>query len=167
MSDSVAFSRLFHAHKQRVFHWALRYGGGRRAFAEDVVQEVFMRAYESWASLESHQDLAGWLYRVTANAAISRLRRERYSLRRLRLWIQQEVDEPRVELLGDGKRAVAAIDALPPQEKVVLTMKLLDGLSNREVARALELSDGYVTKLTQKAISRLRQGGWEGVDADP
>lgn len=160
------FERAFHQHKQQVFRWALRFTGGRRALAEDLTQDVFMKALTEWKSLDAHDDLGGWLYRVTANTALSRLQRERFSLRRLQLFGRDsDADAPDVELAHDAAVALTALTALPPKERVVLTMKLVDGHSNREVARALNLSEGYATKLTQRGIERLRERGWEIDDA--
>jgi RNA polymerase sigma factor (sigma-70 family) len=50
---------------------------GRGAWAEDLVQDVFFRLLEHMSELDRQQDVGGWLYRVTSNLAISRLRRER------------------------------------------------------------------------------------------
>ena len=47
------------------------------------------------------------------------------------------------------------------QERVVLALKILDGLSQREIAALLSLSEGYVSKLTARATARLGAQGWK------
>ncbi len=161
-----AFATIYRSHSRQVFAWALRYCGGRRALAEDVVQEVFMRAFARWSDIVAGGDPAPWLYRATVNEAISRQRRERYSLRRLAWWRPNPEEPEETGLLEspDAKALLKALNTLEPVERSVMFMKLVDGLNNGEVARALDLSDGYVTKLTQRAVKRLQALGWRADD---
>ena len=158
------------AHRALVFHRALRYGAGDVAFAEEVTQDVFIKLIEHLPHLRDAHDLGGWLHRVTANVAISRLRRERSLLGKLQaLWSTS--DRTGESALGAAlrkQRADEVLDALrtlPPRERVVICMKLLDGASQREIARALELSEGYVSKLLQRGLRRIADAGWEIDDA--
>src|SRR5262245_28442646 len=61
----------YERHRHDVFRLALRYGAGRRAWAEDVTQEVFVRLMEIVDRLDAPSDLGAWLYRVTANHCVS------------------------------------------------------------------------------------------------
>ena len=54
-----------------------------------------------------------------------------------------------------------ALQSLPGQERVVLALKILDGLSQREIAALLSLSEGYVSKLVARATARLGAKGWK------
>ena len=45
-------------------------------------------------------------------------------------------------------------------------MKLLDGASQRDIARTLEVSEGYVSKLIQRSMQRLAAAGWEVDDVE-
>lgn len=125
-----------------------------------------MRAFERWAEITAGGDPTPWLYRATANEAISRQRRERYSIKRLVMWLQDDRgDIAPLESL-EAKELLAALDQLDPVERTIMWMKLVDGLRNGEVASALSLSDGYVTKLTQRAVKRLHELGWRSDHVD-
>jgi RNA polymerase sigma-70 factor, ECF subfamily len=67
---------LYEREKAVLFRAALRVGGGRRAFAEDVVQDVFVALITGYDRLDDSRDLGGWLYRSTMNGCYSRLRKE-------------------------------------------------------------------------------------------
>src|SRR5688572_30756127 len=67
---------LYERHADRLFRTALRVGGGRRSFAEDVVHDVFVSLIDRYDSLDESRDLGGWLYRCAMNACFSRLRKE-------------------------------------------------------------------------------------------
>jgi RNA polymerase sigma factor (sigma-70 family) len=53
------------------------------------------------------------------------------------------------------------LERLPARERVVMCMKLLDGMNQQEIADTLGFSKGYVSKLVTKAVARLRTLGWE------
>ena len=67
---------LYERERDRLFRAALRVGGGRRAFAEDVVHDVFVKLLTGYDALDDSRDLGGYLYRSTMNGCFSRLRKE-------------------------------------------------------------------------------------------
>jgi len=165
-STKEVFDECYRAHRTAVFHWSLRYGAGNAQWAEDLTHDVFLKLFAALPGLGRHEDLGGWLYRVTANLAISRLRHERTLVGTLRELVGR--GEPRAaapdEQLESRQLAGAALrvlGALPAREKVVMTMKLLDDKSQREIAQALSMSEGYVSKLVTRATARLQAAGWE------
>jgi RNA polymerase sigma-70 factor (ECF subfamily) len=155
-----------------VFHRCLRYGAGDVAFAEEVTQDVFLKLLEHLPHLRDTHDLGGWLHRVAANLAISRLRRERSLVGKLRaLWFaadraDTETARHVIEREQTARDIREALRMLPPRERVVICMKVLDGASQREIARTLELSEGYVSKLIQRSLQRLAAAGWEVDDVE-
>lgn len=148
-----AFERLYVAHRAEVYRWGLRYGAGRSAWAEDLAHDVFLRLHGHLQSLERIDDLAPWLYRTTANCALNRLRSERSWVGTLSKFLRAERDDaPNPEERFSGRQAVLkALQQLPPRERMVLCMKVLDGKSQQEIAQVLELSEGYVSKLITRA----------------
>jgi RNA polymerase sigma factor (sigma-70 family) len=63
-------------------------------------------------------------------------------------------------------RVLETLGTLPPRERVAICMKLLDDASQRDIARALELSEGYVSKLIQRGLRRIADAGWEIDDVE-
>lgn len=166
----LTFAACYEAHRDRVYHLCLRYGGGDVGFAEDVTQDVFVKLLEHLPALDARSDLGGWLYRVAANLAVSRRRRARAILRRFlpayRHQAPREQPAPQLQLeeREAAAAAVAALRALPLRERVVVCMKVLDSKSQREIAGALSLTEGYVSKIYARAWARLRAAGWEDDD---
>jgi RNA polymerase sigma factor (sigma-70 family) len=162
---------IYERHRESVFRWALRYSGGRVSEAEDLTHDVFIKAFDSLGSLEKLEDLGGWLYRVTANLALLRMRRDRIWLTRLsRLWGDPEPvvgPELSLSLRDDAARTLAKLAELSTKERVVVTMKLMDGKSQREICAVLGLSEGYVSKLLARALERLRSQSAEVPDGAP
>ena len=168
---ATAFQAAYEARRSDVYRWSLRFSGGRSGFAEDLTHDVFVKLLEHLPRLDASQDLAPWLYRVTANLALSQLRRDRSAVARVGRFLLAEPDgqadgpDAGLELKEDAAAALAALRALPPKESVVLTMKVLDGKSQREICEALGMSEGYVSKLVTRGWEKLRAAGWEVPDA--
>lgn len=164
------FESLYQRHRLQVFRWSLRYGGGSSVWAEDVTHDVFLKLFEQLPTLEEHSDLGGWLYRVTSHFALKRLSRDRSLLERIVRLVQPppaaEAADQLVERSQETAAALRAIDSLPPHERVVVMMVLVDGTSQTEVAKALGMSKGNVSKLMSRARGKLSAAGWEGVDSD-
>jgi len=158
-------------HRALVFHRCLRYGAGDVAFAEEVTQDVFLKLMEHLPHLRDAHDLGGWLHRVAANLAISRLRREKSLLGKLQsLWSTSQYEGESAHGVVERKQiadqVLDTLATLPARERVVICMKLLDGASQREISRALELSEGYVSKLLQRGLRRIAAAGWEVDDVE-
>jgi RNA polymerase sigma-70 factor (ECF subfamily) len=163
----LRFEDLYQQYVGQVFAWARRYAHGRSGWAEDVTHDVFVRAWEHREELRD-EDVKGWLFRVTQNRAFTLLRRESSVALRLRQAIQlawqpeaSVTPEDSLDKLQGVRAASAALSSLPGQERVVLSLKILDGLSQREIAELLSLSEGYVSKLVARATTRLAAQGWK------
>jgi RNA polymerase sigma-70 factor, ECF subfamily len=160
---AARIDRLYRRHHRAVYRLALRYGLGDEAWAEDVTQDVFMILLDKLPGLAEHEQLDGWLYRVTCNRCLRRLERDRFRSRPLirALLFGAAQDEPSIEARvfarEDLERARVALGKLPARERIVLGMVHLDGKSQREVCEALGLSKGYVSKLLARAIARMEE----------
>ncbi|NRD47285.1 MULTISPECIES: RNA polymerase sigma factor [Corallococcus] len=169
----VSFDTLYEEHAEDVYVWALRYAAGRSGWAEDVTHDVFLKAWEHRAWLRE-EDVRGWLFRVTQNVAFSALRRERTFRQRI-ADILSPVQPAQTEFTPETalvrreavRSATATLDRLPGQERVVMALKILDDLSQREIAQLLSLSEGYVSKLISRAQGRLSAWGWKVDDGSP
>jgi RNA polymerase sigma-70 factor (ECF subfamily) len=166
---SALFDASYRLHRDDVYRLCLRYGAGRPAWAEDVTHDVFLKLLEHLPELSDPESCGGWLYRVAANLAVSRLRREQSWVGKLRTFLAaDEPDERSASDLFEEREEAAAVmrtlDELPARERVVLCMKVLDGKSQKEIAEALALSEGYVSKLCARAWARVQGVGWSVSD---
>ena len=141
------------------------------AEAEDVMQETFLNAFRAIDSFEGRSSLSTWLYRITHNAAMMRLRRsnpttvsveetlspETQSIvpRQLFDWCcLPEEDFESEEVRGELE---LAIRELPEGLKAVFVLRELEGLSTRETAEALDLSEAAVKVRLHRARLWLRE----------
>lgn len=163
---TVSAQDLYLQHRERVFQLCLRLGAGRRAWAEDATQDVFVRLLEELPRLEHPDDLGGWIYRVATNTCLTRLKRDGSVWRKVARLLTaapraEASPEHEVQVRHDLAAVLRQLQDLPGQERVVFCMKYLDELPQQEIAGALRLSEGYVSKLLQRARARLEERGWE------
>ena len=159
-------NELYKRHHRQVFHLALRYGRGNASFAEDVMHDVFVKLCRTRERLTEPELLSGWLYRVTTNICLNKLRHEALvNSAPVRWLLGERPDErtPESALLARDEltRAFEAVNALPVKERAVFFMCHVDGKEQTEVARVLGHSKGYVSKLLKRAEARLSALGWE------
>jgi RNA polymerase sigma-70 factor (ECF subfamily) len=137
---------------------------GRSSDVDDVIQDAFVRAFAQLPSLRETSAFGGWLARITANEARSRLRRRRL-LSRLGL-DRGEEDVPLDQFLSDGAtpderaeiaRAARTLAQLAPDERVAWTLRHVEGWSLDETADALGVSLATVKRRLQHAEEQVRR----------
>lgn len=170
--DTQAFEVLFQQSYAQVYRQA-RHLLGTEAEAEEVVQEVFLTVYEKAQTFRGESAFATWLYRLTANAALSRLRRRK---RRPEVSIDDYLPQfredghhlvrPVVDWSSDLETGLAraqmqqllrqAIEQLAPLDKAVLVLSDFEELSNRDIGEALGLTVPAVKARLHRARLFLR-----------
>ncbi len=159
VDPTALVERLYEEHHAQVLRLALRYGGGRRAWAEDVVQDVFVSLLGALQGLRDVDDLGAWFYKVTTHRCLTRLRREQWraliTLQHFREPQQAPDLDARIEARSELARALSALETLPPKERVAFAMYHLDGKELLEIGALLGHSKGYVSKLIQRAEAKI------------
>ena len=130
-----------------------------RADAEDVTQEAFVRLWRIAPDWKQDQaKVTTWLYRVVANLCTDRLRK----LRTAPLDEAPELEDPSPSAgrkLQDRTRVDAlyrALDDLPDRQRQAVRMRHLDGLTNPEIAREMQLSVEAVESLIFRGKQKLK-----------
>ncbi len=140
------------------FVWRVAYRFLRNAQdASDVAQEVLLRLHRE-RSVPAGDGLGAWLYRVTANTALN-FRRDRARMRR-RHDEAASVAAVRVEATetaGLARDITRAIGGLPKQQRAIVTLKLMEELTFREIAAIFGVAEGTVKVQFARGMRRLRE----------
>jgi RNA polymerase sigma-70 factor, ECF subfamily len=175
--DGGAFAMLVERHQRQLYRLALRMTGSE-ADAQEVLQEAFLNAYQKLPLFRGEAQFSSWLYRIAANSALMRLRRKRRAPDAL-------ADQP-LELQGPrfsaegfldpsprgdwsqradekmmdrelGSAIDQAVAGLPDDYRTVFLLKDVDGLSNEDIAGALDLTVPAVKSRLHRARLALRE----------
>jgi len=154
-----AFRQIVLAQQSFLAELVFRQTGDRHA-TEDLLQETFLRAYKALGRYDERYRLSTWLARIALNVAHDHGRRRQVAERAVtRLPGLSESQDP-AELVA-RREASAQVDdalrALPAEQREVIVLAMWGGLTQREVAAALELPLGTVKSRQRSALGKLRQ----------
>lgn len=165
--DREGLRLLFETYGDKVYSLAF-YMTGSEPLAEDLTQDVFLRAFSGIAGFRGEASLATWLYRIVANACIDERRAQRRLLpldaSQQREFMVQQCQQERNYLRHEIAHAVrAAMTRLKPNLRLTLLLRYVEGLSYEEIAQALGCSSGTVGarlnrghKILARELSYLR-----------
>jgi len=168
--DKAACARCIEIHSPQVYGLALRLMENE-AEAEDVLQETFMNAFRAMDSFEGRSGLGTWLYRITYNTAMMKLRKPKRTAVSVEETLSAEDGQIIPEQLFDWcclpeedfesnevkAQLEAAIRELPETYKAVFVMRELEGLSTEATAVALDLTPSAVKVRLHRGRLWLRE----------
>jgi len=165
--DRVAFRKLVEKHQHRVVGTIAKMLGDDRD-AEDLAQHVFLRVWNSAARYEPRAKFTTWLFTITRNLVFNEIRRRERS--------RADSLDARIDECGDTfadkltlsasdeliqaelEAAVqAAIDALPPPQRLAVVLRRYEDLSYDEIAEVTQLSVAAVKSLLFRARASLKE----------
>ena len=161
--DSRAFEVIFDRHGGVAFSLAYRMSG-RRALAEDIVQEAFLSLWRTGARYDrTRGSVRSWVLSAVHNRAIDAFRRE--SLREGKTVgddsLAERLESPsrtpeEVERRDEARQLHTALDTLPGEQRRVIELAYFGGFSHSEIAEMLSLPAGTVKGRMRLGLSKLR-----------
>jgi RNA polymerase sigma-70 factor (ECF subfamily) len=161
--DQRAFRLLMERHMARVIALAERIVGSN-AEADDIGQDAFLRVWDNAAGFDAKIGrFTTWLYRIVLNLALdTRRRRARRAAGDIEeaSEIASSAPGPLSELVAEEEARVVelAIRALPDRQKAAIALFHMEGLSGREAANAMNMSEKAFESLLIRARKALKDG---------
>jgi RNA polymerase sigma-70 factor (ECF subfamily) len=164
-----AFAALHSRYRERIYSLAFTYLGNPDE-AEDVTQEVFVRAYRAMGSFKGQSQFFTWLYRIALNCCKDWVKQAHYVRcdRRDDLWwsgcpegsslfgrvskVEQSVERREARALLEQ-----ALAKLSPEFREALVLREVDGLSYREIGQVLGCSEGTVKSRIFRSRFQMRR----------
>ena len=170
--DQGALETIFNLYSVKLYNIALRILG-EPADTEEIIQDVFWTVYRKAKSFQGNSQFSTWLYRLTVNAALGKIRRRKNNK-------EVEYEEYLPKFQTDGHHSVRpvvdwsdnldeqyskhelqevlgkALNELKPLDKSVVVLSDLEGLSDKEIAVSLGLSVSAVKTRLHRARLFLR-----------
>lgn len=163
--DQRAFEALVRRYRKRIYALALHITGSASE-ADDITQEVFLKAYRALPEFEGRSQFFTWVYRMTVNRSLNarrdRARRGEDTLDDPRLELAVTVDARSnpgraAELRQTYARLLRALDGLPADMRTTVILVSLQGLSHGEVAIVQNVSEGTIAWRMHEARRRLHE----------
>ncbi len=160
--DRLAFQILVERYGRRVYNFIHRMVSDS-ALAEDILQETFVRVYRKRSMGNRVRNFPSWVYAIAANLARDELRKRRRKV--------LSEDPLKIDCLSDDsnrpdvraerrelrRRIDVAIQGLPPQQREVLVLRDIEGLSYEEITSVLRVRMGTVKSRLNRARLKLQE----------
>ena len=170
--DKRAFDQLVIRHKDRIFNLCCRFLGDYEE-ANDSAQEAFVKAYDSLNAFRLESAFSTWLYRIAVNTCKNKLGSSAYKAKRKTVSLDNPGDpsdgplpmeipngdpSPLARMEEKEKMALLqrALDTLPAEFKMAVTLRDVEGLSYEDIAEITGLNLGTVKSRIARARTDLR-----------
>jgi RNA polymerase sigma-70 factor (ECF subfamily) len=175
VDDKLVFEEIYTSFHSKIYCYVTRLVG--KCEAEDVTQEVFIKAEKALKTFRNESQLSTWLYRIATNAAIDRIRTPSFHQKSAK-------EQTECSLLEAGHTDIAGknvgvlskafsieeqiihkemnecirgvIEQLPENYRMVVILSALEGLQNKEIAEILEVSLDVVKARLHRGKARLK-----------
>jgi len=163
--DREAFEAIVKTYEKKVFHLAYSFVQDR-ASADDLAQEVFVKAYFALSKFHFKSGFGTWLYRIAVNHIKDHLRkvsrRKEVSLEEFEdipFAADDQVKEKEQRQAEDQRKKIVfrVLETLPPKYQLILTLRDVRGFSYEEIAGILKISPGTVDSRLHRARKMLRK----------
>lgn len=157
--DQSAFEEFFSRYARSVYSLMVRQLGDA-GWADDVVQEAFISVWRSARTYRPDRgEVVGWLYTIARNAGYQAARRRQAQ------WLGDPPDRPDPSPTPDDETAAkleafhlhVCIERLPPQEREIIELAYLKGMSQSEIATELHMPLGTVKTRNRAALLHLTE----------
>ena len=165
--DEKAFAKLMRRYQPQVFRYMWRFTRDRHE-QEDLVQEVFVQLYGSLRRFRGDVSLGYWIHRIATNVGYAFWRNMKKN-RHIRAGVLARMDIVTASGLpspdrmdAETKSAVlfSLLEELPPRERLVLTLRYYEDLSNEEIALRTGWNSTLVRVIAYRARQRMKRS-WE------
>ncbi len=171
--SSEAFCQLAHSYQYRIYSLALHYTQHRHD-AEDLSQEVWLKAYRAIASFRAQSSFYTWLRQIMINTFLNYQRNkmvmvdgEQKGVRVMQLSTATENLGILFEDRWQGEKVLyhralvekvmTGLSQLSPQERLIFLLKHREGMTGEEIAQCCDISIGTVKKALFRAVNKLRE----------
>jgi RNA polymerase sigma-70 factor, ECF subfamily len=170
-ADAEAFCQLAKGYERRIYLLAFHYCHNPQD-AEDLSQDVWLKAYQALNSFRGDSTFYTWLRKITINCFLNHQRSRRFN------WRGQTTDISFLEvdsIAGDehlqsssnsettlhnkilAKRVMQALSELTPPQRLIFLLKHYEGMTYEEIAKAVGCSTGSAKKSVFRAVAKIRE----------
>lgn len=163
LGNFEAFGKLYHLYVKQIYKYVY-YQVGERMTAEDITADVFTKALENINSCTGKEStFKAWLYRIAHNRVVDYFRGKKSHLS-----LERDIGDVHDDSENSFKKIelLEVISKLPHNQKQVIILKFMSGLSNSEIGNIMDKSEGAVRILQMRALTTLRKKLGKEMDSD-
>ncbi|MCL5774930.1 MAG: sigma-70 family RNA polymerase sigma factor [Patescibacteria group bacterium] len=157
--ETAAFGELYNFFFKKIYTF-IYYRVSHKETAEDLAEEVFLKAYAKLNSIKEAGSLEAWLYKIARNLVIDyyRGKKERVELSEVENTLTYE--DTVIDLLNLNHQQQILnklLKALPQDQQQIMRLKFFEGLENSVIAELTGKTEGAIRVIQFRAITKLRE----------
>jgi len=152
------FPAFYDKHVGRIYKFVFFRVGGSKEKAEDLTQDIFMKAFEAFDRYDPKISASAWIYTIVRNHIINMASKDR---------AHTDIDEVEFKIASDGEhlaeraydegRVLEALKSLPDDEAELVRMKYLEGWKYREIEEIMSKSSGALRVQMSRILKKLQK----------
>lgn len=156
-NDRKAQNELYETFARKMYSVCLRYTSDRDA-ATDILQEAFVKVFQSMEKFSFEGSVEGWIRRIVVNTAIDHFRKA------AKMYVVQDLEDVQIEdssanhFLGRmaSEDIIACMQQLPAGYRTVINLYIIEEFSHKEIAKMLGISEGTSKSQLARAKAHLK-----------
>ena len=157
--EETAFGEIYNLFFKKIYLFIF-FRVGHKEVAEDLAEEVFLKAFTKISSIKEDAAFEGWLYQIARNLVIDYYRQKKsvVALEEIENTLEYETNVVDVLNLQDQQKVLLKhLKELGPEQQVVLKLKFFEDLENSEIAELLHKNEGAIRVIQHRAITKLQE----------
>jgi RNA polymerase sigma-70 factor (ECF subfamily) len=157
--SQAAFGEIYNLYFKKIYQF-IYYRVGHKEAAEDLAEEVFLKAFSKIGSVLDGNSFVGWLYQIARNIVIDYYRQKKnvVALEDVENTLEYETNViDIVNLESQQKILLKLLKELGAEQQIVLKLKFFEDLTNSEIAEMLHKNEGAVRVIQHRAIAKLQE----------
>lgn len=166
LKNQEIFACLVNRYSDKLFRYIMRISDLSREDGEDLLQDIFIKAYKNLNSFDKKLKFSSWIYRIAHNQVIDNFRRKKIRPRHIS-WednenlmvelLAEEGASHRIDREIDRERLIKALDNMDYKYKEILELRFLEDKNYQEISDILKKPAGTVASLLNRAKSKLAE----------
>ena len=156
--NKKAFARLYLAHVDSVYRYIFFRTGQDNDLAEDITQDVFLKAWDKITDLKSEKlNFRAWIFRIAHNLLVDHYRKSKFETRLFENIPDEKDLSEEIAQRFENRNILKAVRKLSPSQREIVIMKFIEGFSNKEIADVLKKKEDAIRALQYRALRQLKK----------
>ena len=159
--DEAAFQELYHQWSSKLYGFVMKVSNGEKYLAEEIVQDVFITIWEKRETLDESKSFGNYLCTIAKSRLLNiykhRLVETMYAqVIATTKDIKTDYTSENVDITFLNDFLSIIVEEMPDKRREVFKLSRIDGLSNKEIAEKLDISENTVEQHIRKALKHIR-----------
>ncbi|MEN8230011.1 MAG: RNA polymerase sigma-70 factor [Bacteroidota bacterium] len=159
--DVFAYNELFHKYSQKVYNFSIKHLENEED-VKDLIQEIFMKIWDKRKEINENKSFNGFLFTITLNSIRDYFRKKVINRKLINKWLEEtesysDSTMQSIEFKSFEKVVGTMVEQLPQKRQMVFRLSRIEGLSNDEIAKKMNIQKKTVENHLNLALRYLRE----------